>query len=48
MLGSLPPQSMCKLAKQLDLSNHTIWRWRMLVFSIIGNSSVSTTFTGII
>ena len=32
MPGSLPPQSVCKLAKQLDLSNYTIWRERMLVF----------------
>ncbi|PYE81328.1 hypothetical protein DFP88_1065 [Pseudoroseicyclus aestuarii] len=39
---------MRKLAKQLDLNKHTIWRWRMLVFSIIGNSSVGASFSGII
>ncbi|MFD2741475.1 IS1595 family transposase [Sulfitobacter aestuarii] len=48
MLGSSPPQSVRKLAKQLDLNKYTIWRWRMLVFSIIGNSSVAATFSGII
>ncbi len=48
MLGSSAPQSVRKLARQLDLNKYTIWRWRMLVFSIIGNSSLSATFSGII
>ncbi|MGB3796026.1 MAG: IS1595 family transposase [Alteraurantiacibacter sp.] len=48
MLGSSAPQSVRKLAKQLDLNKYTIWRWRMLVFSIIGNSSVAASFSGII
>ncbi|SPJ25909.1 hypothetical protein PAA8504_03761 [Palleronia abyssalis] len=48
MLGSPAPQSVRKLAKQLDLNKYTIWRWRMLVFSIIGSSSVAATFAGII
>jgi transposase-like protein len=48
MLGSSAPQSVRKLAKQLDLNKYTVWRWRMLVFSIIGNSSVAASFSGII
>lgn len=48
MLGSHAPQSVRKLAKQLDLNKYTIWRWRMLVFSIIGNRSIGTNFSGII
>ena len=48
MLCSPAPQSVRKLAKQLDLNKYTIWRWRMLVFSIIGNSGVAATFSGII
>src|SRR6056297_478579 len=48
MLGSPAPQSVRKLAKQLDLNKYTVWRWRMLVFSIIGNNSVAATFSGII
>lgn len=48
MLGTSAPRSVRKLAKQLDLKNYTIWRWRMLVFSIIGNSSVAASFSGII
>jgi transposase-like protein len=48
MLGTSAPQSVRKLAKQLDLNKYTIWRWRMLVFSIIGNSSVAASFSGII
>ena len=39
MLGSSAPESVRKLAKQLDLNKYTIWRWRMLVFSIIGNGA---------
>jgi len=48
MLGSSARQSMRKLAKHLDLNKYTMWRWRMLVFSIIGNSSVAASFSGII
>jgi hypothetical protein len=48
MLGSNAPQSVRKLAKQLDLKKYTTWRWRMLVFLIIWNSSVGTNFSGII
>jgi hypothetical protein len=48
MLGSSAPQSVRKLAKQLDLNKFTIWRWQMLVFSIIGSSSVAVSFSGII
>jgi len=48
MLGSSAPQSVRKFAKQLDLNKYTIWRWRMLVFSIIGNTSVAVSFSGII
>ena len=29
MLGSSTPQSVRKLAKQLDLNKYTVWRWRM-------------------
>ncbi|MFX0546769.1 IS1595 family transposase [Roseovarius sp. S1116L3] len=48
MLGSSAPQSVRKLAKQLDLNKYKVWRWRMLVFSIIGSSISSTNFSGII
>ncbi len=48
MLDSPPPQSVRKLAKQLDLDKYTVWRWRMLVFAIIGKSSVPASFSGII
>ncbi len=48
MLGSPAPQSVRKLAKQLNLNKYTIWRWRMLVFSIIWNSSIAASFSGII
>ena len=47
MVGSSVPQSVRKLAKQLDLNGYTIWRWRILVFSIIGNRSVAASFTEI-
>lgn len=47
MLGASAPHSVRKLARQLGLNKYTIWRWRMLVFSIIGNSS-ATSFSGII
>jgi hypothetical protein len=48
MLGSSAPQSVRKLAKHLDRNKYTVWRWQMLVFSIIVDSSVATTFSGII
>ena len=48
MLGSSAPQSVRKLANQLDLNKYTIWRWRMLVFSIIGDRSKTVSFAGII
>ncbi len=48
MLGRPAPQSVRKLAKHLNLNKYTIWRWRMLVFSIIGESSVAANFSGII
>lgn len=48
MLGTSAPKSVRKLAKQLDLNKYTIWRWRMLVFSIIGGSSIAASFSGII
>jgi len=45
MLGTTAPQSVRKLAGDLGLNKHTVWRWRMLVFSIIDNT---TTFSGIV
>lgn len=48
MLDNPAPQSVRKLAKQLDLNKYTIWRWRMLVFSIIANASAVPSFSGII
>ena len=48
MLGTSAPQSVRKLAQQLGLNKYTVWRWRMLVFSIIGNSREATSFSGII
>jgi len=48
MRGASAPQSVRKLARQLNLNKYTICRWRMIVFSIIGNSSVATSFSGII
>lgn len=47
MLGSPVPQSIRKLARRLGLSKHTVWRWRMLVFSVIGNGS-TVRFSGIV
>ena len=42
MLGTSAPRSVRKLARRLGLNKYTVWRWRMLVFSIIdGNSAVS-------
>lgn len=47
MLGPHAPQSVRKLARQLKLNKYTVWRWRMLVFSIIGHGT-ATGFSGII
>ncbi|MDW4550292.1 IS1595 family transposase [Defluviimonas sp. D31] len=47
MLGTSAPQSVRKLAKRLGLNKYTVWRWRMLVFSIIGEGA-ATAFSGII
>ena len=33
ILSSDAPQSVRKLAKQLDLNKYTVWRWRMLVLN---------------
>ena len=48
MLGTSAPKSVRLLAKQINLNKYTVWRWRMLVFSIIRNSSVAASFSGII
>jgi hypothetical protein len=47
MLGASVPHSVRKVARRLSLNKYTVWRWRMLVFSIIGNSP-KTGFSGII
>lgn len=47
MLGTSAPQSVRKLAGQLGLNKYTVWRWRMLVFSII-DSSPAAGFSGIV
>ncbi|MGP6086848.1 transposase [Antarctobacter jejuensis] len=47
MLGTSAPQSVRKLAKRPGLNKYTVWRWRMLVFSIIGEGA-ATAFSGII
>ncbi|UTH46737.1 IS1595 family transposase [Loktanella salsilacus] len=39
MLGTSVPQSVRALAHQLRLNTCTVWRWRMLVFSIIGSGT---------
>ncbi|WP_323763499.1 hypothetical protein [Marinovum sp.] len=41
------PQSVLKLAGRLGLNKYTIWRWRMLMFSIIVGSSAGS-FSGIV
>lgn len=47
MLGTSAPLSVRKLARRLGLNKYTVWRWRMLMFSIIrGSQAVS--FSGII
>ncbi|MCE5974982.1 hypothetical protein LZA78_15995 [Sinirhodobacter sp. WL0062] len=47
MLGTAQPQSVRKLARQLGLNKYTVWRWRLLVFSIIGSGQAAS-FSGII
>ena len=47
MLGSAAPQSVRKLAELLGLNKYTVWRWRMLVFSIIDRGE-TTAFSEII
>lgn len=47
MLGTSAPQSVRKLTARLELKKYTVWRWRMLVFSIFGSSS-AVSFTGIV
>lgn len=47
MLGNAAPQSLRKLARQLGVNKYTVWRWRMLVFSII-SSGTAVTFSGIV
>ncbi|MBC58142.1 MAG: hypothetical protein CL814_14595 [Confluentimicrobium sp.] len=39
MLGASAAQSVRKLARRLGLNKYTVWRWRMLVFSIIDSNS---------
>lgn len=48
MLDSSTPQSVRKLARQLGLNKYTVWRRRMLVILISGNSTSSASFSGII
>jgi transposase-like protein len=38
MLGTFTPQSVRRLALHLWLNKHTVWRWRVLAFSIIGKA----------
>lgn len=47
MLSTAPPQSERKLARELGLNKHTVWRWRMLVLSIIAEKP-TTVFSGIL
>jgi hypothetical protein len=47
MLGTSAPQSVRKLAGLLGVDKYTVWRWRMLVFSIIDRGE-DTAFSGII
>ncbi len=47
MLGISVPLSVRNLARQLGLNKYTFWRWRMLVFSIIGTGG-ATRFSGIV
>jgi transposase-like protein len=47
MLGTSVPLSVRNLARRLGLNKYTVWRWRMLVFSIIGTGG-ATSFSGIV
>ncbi len=47
MLDAPRPQSVRKLATQLGVDKYTIWRWRILALSIVGNCSVAK-FSGIV
>jgi transposase-like protein len=47
MLGTSTPQSVRRLALHLGLNKHTLWRWRMLTFSIIGKVPTAY-FSGIV
>ncbi len=47
MLGASAPKSVRELARHLGIDKQTIWRRRMLVFSIIGSSSAKI-FSGIV
>lgn len=47
MLGASDPQSVRKLARELGLNKYTVWRWRILVFSII-KSGTAANFSGIV
>lgn len=47
MLGDTAPRSVRKLTEHLGLNKSTIWRWRMLLFSIIGDCS-EVHFSGIV
>jgi transposase-like protein len=47
MLGTSTPQSVRELARHLGLDKFTVWRWRMLIFSIIRYASTAT-FSGIV
>lgn len=38
MLEASVPQSIRRLARRLGLNKHTIWRWRVIFFSIIGEA----------
>ena len=38
MMGTSTPQSVRRLALHIGLNKHTVWRWRMLTFSIIGKA----------
>ncbi len=47
MLAAFAPQSVRNLSRQRGLNKHTVWRWRILVFSIISGGA-ATSFSGII
>ena len=47
MLGTSAPQSVRSLARRLGVNKYTVWRWRMVVFSVIESSSAMS-FSGIV